>query len=207
MVGKLLFLFSLWTQFWPAAKQIAFKAVSLSLAAPIRPTSFPRGCALQWMRGAGKIWSAGCQWRRFSFLFSPTSQLLLTWLLGRNSLSNRAVGDRVLFSRCLLLLGLSRAETHLGKEGLAFRRFISLYMPFHSLLYVREIRLVGWGWEKPWSGPSSVSLSLSLSLSLSGAKTGLPGLGSLPRGCWVISKVLICLISQGLWKIWERWSW
>ena len=60
MVGKLLFLFSLWTQFWPAAKQIAFKVVSLSLAAPIRPTSFPRGCKLEWMRGARKIWSTGC---------------------------------------------------------------------------------------------------------------------------------------------------
>lgn len=50
---------------------------------------------------------------------------------------------------------LSRAETHLGKEGLAFCRSVSFSMPFHfcSFFLSGETRMVGWRWENPSQGP------------------------------------------------------
>lgn len=94
--GEMAF-FPLCTRFWSAVQQTAFKAVSFSLGTPICPTSFPRRCELESMRETWTIWSAGCLWRHFSFYFSPTPQLLSTRFPKRNSHSNRAVSDRVLF--------------------------------------------------------------------------------------------------------------
>lgn len=79
----------------------------------------------------------------FFFLVLPHVSAPLDMASGEEQPIKQGCQRQSSFFTCCLLLGLSRAETHLGKEGLALRRFISLYMPFHSLLYVREIRLVG----------------------------------------------------------------
>ena len=126
--------FPLCTRFWSAAQQTASKAVS-SLATPICPTSFPRGCELESMRETWKIWSAGCLWRHFSFYFSPHVSAPLNTVPEEEQPFKQGCQRQSSFSCCLLLLCLGRAETHLGKEGLAFCRFISLHMPFHCFSF------------------------------------------------------------------------
>ena len=139
--------------------------------------------------------------KAFFFLVLPHVSVPLDMAPGEEQPIKQGCQRQISFSCCLLLQCLSRAETHLGKEGLAFHRFISLHMPFHLSSSCQGNQIA---WMKMRKTLVRALFCFPLSLSLSRAKTGLPGLGSLPRGCWDISKVLICLISQGLWKIRER---
>lgn len=137
--------------------------------------------------------------KAFFFLLLPHASAPLNTVPEEEQPFKQGCQRQSSFSCCLLLLCLGRAKTHVGKEGPAF--FADLFPS--TCLFIAFLSL-GQGNQNGWMKMRKTLVRALFCLPRSRAEAELPGLGSLPRGCWVISKVLMCLISQGLWKIWER---
>lgn len=77
--------------------------------------------------------------KAFFFLLLPHASAPLNTVPKEEQPFKQGCQRQSSFSRCLLLLCLGRAETHVGKEGPEFFcRFISLHMPFHCFSFFRS---------------------------------------------------------------------
>ena len=103
--------------------------------------------------------------KAFFFLVLPHVSVPLDMAPGEEQPIKQGCQRQISFSCCLLLQCLSRAETHLGKEGLAFHRFISLHMPFHLSSSCQGNQI---GWMKMRKTLVRALFCFPLSLSLSG---------------------------------------